>query len=78
MMPFSCRSFIELSNCTLSKTQAEDAIEAMMTAAGFDRKGKVTWEDFHFLLRDHERELQFARLNVKGQSSISLRDNLLK
>lgn len=78
MLPFSCRSFIEISNCTLSKMQAEDGIEAMMTAAGFERKEKITWEDFHFLLRDHEKELQFAHLNVKGQSSISLRDNLLK
>ncbi|TWW76018.1 Dual oxidase 1 [Takifugu flavidus] len=60
------RSFIEISNCTLSKKQAEDAIGAMMTAAGFDHKEKITWEDFHFLLRDHEKELQFAHLNVKG------------
>lgn len=61
-----CRSFIEISNCTLSKVQAEDGIEAMMGAAGFDRKGEITWEDFHFLLQDHEKELQFAQLNVKG------------
>uniref|UniRef100_A0A3Q4BDG5 NAD(P)H oxidase (H2O2-forming) n=1 Tax=Mola mola TaxID=94237 RepID=A0A3Q4BDG5_MOLML len=60
------RSFIEISNCTLSKSQAEDGIKAMMQAAGFDKKAKITWEDFHFLLRDHEKELQFAQLNVKG------------
>lgn len=64
--PMPCRSFIEISNCTLSKVQAEDGIEAMMGAAGFDRKGEITWEDFHFLLQDHEKELQFAQLNVKG------------
>uniref|UniRef100_H3C2A7 NAD(P)H oxidase (H2O2-forming) n=1 Tax=Tetraodon nigroviridis TaxID=99883 RepID=H3C2A7_TETNG len=60
------RSFLEISNCTLSKAQAEDGIRAMMQATGFDRKEKITWKDFHFLLQDHEKELQFAQLNVKG------------
>ncbi|XP_035521216.1 dual oxidase 1 [Morone saxatilis] len=60
------RSFIEISNGALSKSQAEDGIKAMLQAAGFDNKEKITWEDFHFLLRDHEKELQFAQLNVKG------------
>ncbi|XP_037833973.1 dual oxidase 1 [Kryptolebias marmoratus] len=60
------RSFIELSNGALSKTQAEDGIKAMMQAAGFDDKEQISWPDFHFLLKDHEKELQFAQLNVKG------------
>ncbi|KAG7245490.1 hypothetical protein INR49_010941 [Caranx melampygus] len=60
------RSFIEISNGGLSKSQAEDGIKAMMKAAGFDNKEKISWEDFHFLLQDHENELQFAQLNVKG------------
>nr|XP_020479336.1 dual oxidase 1-like isoform X2 [Monopterus albus]XP_020479344.1 dual oxidase 1-like isoform X2 [Monopterus albus] len=60
------RSFIEISNGALSKSQAEDGIKAMMQAAGFEDKEKISWEDFHFLLRDHEKELQFAQLNVKG------------
>ncbi|KAM7414776.1 hypothetical protein PAMA_019544 [Pampus argenteus] len=60
------RSFIEISNGVLSKSQAEDGIKAMMQSAGFDDKEKITWEDFHFLLRDHDKELQFAQLNVKG------------
>ncbi|XP_040894546.1 dual oxidase 1 [Toxotes jaculatrix] len=60
------RSFIEISNGALSKSQAEDGIKAMMEAAGFNDKEKISWEDFHFLLRDHESELQFAQLNVKG------------
>ncbi|KAM9753466.1 dual oxidase 1 [Menidia menidia] len=60
------RSFIEISNGALSKKQAEDGIKAMMQAAGFDNKEKISWVDFHFLLRDHEKELQFAQLNVKG------------
>ncbi|KAM6960644.1 dual oxidase 2 [Aplochiton taeniatus] len=60
------RSFIEISNGTLTKSQADEAIQAMLQAAGFDAKEHVTWEDFHFLLRDHEKELMFAQLNVKG------------
>uniref|UniRef100_A0A3Q1IJ15 NAD(P)H oxidase (H2O2-forming) n=1 Tax=Anabas testudineus TaxID=64144 RepID=A0A3Q1IJ15_ANATE len=60
------RSFIEISNGALSKSQSEDAIRTMMKAAGFDDKEKISWEDFHFLLRDHEKDLQFAQLNVKG------------
>lgn len=60
------RSFIEISNGGLSKSQAEDGIKSMMKAAGFDDKEKITWEDFHFLLQDQEKELQFAQLNVKG------------
>ncbi|XP_049580579.1 dual oxidase 2 [Syngnathus scovelli] len=60
------RSFIEISNGALSKCQTDDAIRAIMVAAGFDNKENITWEDFHFLLRDHENELQFAQLSVKG------------
>uniref|UniRef100_A0A4W6D0R9 NAD(P)H oxidase (H2O2-forming) n=1 Tax=Lates calcarifer TaxID=8187 RepID=A0A4W6D0R9_LATCA len=60
------RSFIEISNGALSKSQAEEGIKAMMEAAGFNDKEKISWEDFHYLLRDHEKELQFAQLNVKG------------
>lgn len=69
----NCRSFIEISNGALSKSQAEDGIKAMMQAAGFDDKEKISWEDFHFLLRDHEKELQFAQLNVKGWTKFCLR-----
>uniref|UniRef100_H2LKU2 NAD(P)H oxidase (H2O2-forming) n=1 Tax=Oryzias latipes TaxID=8090 RepID=H2LKU2_ORYLA len=64
------RSFIEISNGALSKTQAEDGIKAMMQAAGFNNKEQISWEDFHFLLADHDKELQFAKLNVKGQTCI--------
>lgn len=69
------RSFIEISNCSLSKVQAEDGIKAVMQAAGFDRKEKITWEDFHFLLQDHEKELQFAQLNVKGHLKGTVHSN---
>ena len=61
-----CRSFIEISSGALSKSKAEEAIKAMLEAAGFNNKEHITWEDFHFLLRDHEKELQFAQLNIKG------------
>nr|XP_006628861.1 PREDICTED: dual oxidase 2-like [Lepisosteus oculatus] len=65
------RSFIEISNNCLSKTQTQEVIDYMFQEAGFSNKEEITWEDFHFLLRDHEKELQFAQLNVKG---IELRD----
>uniref|UniRef100_A0A8C8EPN0 NAD(P)H oxidase (H2O2-forming) n=1 Tax=Oncorhynchus tshawytscha TaxID=74940 RepID=A0A8C8EPN0_ONCTS len=61
------RSFIEISSSLLSKGQAEEAIQAMLQAAGFNDKEQITWEDFHFLLRDHEKELKFAQLNIKGE-----------
>ncbi|XP_033823421.2 dual oxidase 1 [Periophthalmus magnuspinnatus] len=60
------RSFFEISNGSLSKTQADDGIKALMQAGGFENKEKITWQDFHFLLQDHEKELQFAQINVKG------------
>uniref|UniRef100_A0A8C7NU87 NAD(P)H oxidase (H2O2-forming) n=1 Tax=Oncorhynchus mykiss TaxID=8022 RepID=A0A8C7NU87_ONCMY len=60
------RSFIEISSSLLSKSQAEEAIKEMLKAAGFNDKEQITWEDFHFLLRDHEKELTFAQLNIKG------------
>lgn len=72
-----CRSFIEISNGALSKSQAEDGIKAMMQTAGFDHKEKISWQDFHFLLRDHEKELQFAQLNVKGRRKFCLRKSCL-
>ncbi|KAJ8340756.1 hypothetical protein SKAU_G00353890 [Synaphobranchus kaupii] len=71
------RSFIEISNSCLSKSQAEQAIEAMLTAAGFDDKEQITWEDFHFLLRDHEKELRFAQLNIKGMEILLKRNHPL-
>lgn len=60
------RSFIEISNGALSKMQVEDGIKAMMEAEGIKNKEEISWEDFHYLLRDHETDLQFAQLNVKG------------
>lgn len=60
------RSFMDTSSNVLSKHQAEEAIESMLHAAGFDNKDHITWEDFHLLLQDHENVLQFAQLNIKG------------
>ncbi|KAL4660681.1 putative dual oxidase [Arapaima gigas] len=57
-------SFIEISSCCLSKSQAEKAIQATVQAADFNTKEHVNWEDFHFLLRDHENELQFALVST--------------
>uniref|UniRef100_A0A8B9LTA5 NAD(P)H oxidase (H2O2-forming) n=1 Tax=Astyanax mexicanus TaxID=7994 RepID=A0A8B9LTA5_ASTMX len=64
------RSFLEISSSVLSKNQADDAIAAMLQAAGFDNRDRITWEDFHLLLRDHENVLQFAQLNIKGDVSV--------
>uniref|UniRef100_A0A4W5PR18 NAD(P)H oxidase (H2O2-forming) n=1 Tax=Hucho hucho TaxID=62062 RepID=A0A4W5PR18_9TELE len=69
------RSFIEISSSLLSKSQAEEAITAMLKAAGFNDKEQITWEDFHFLLRDHEKELTFAQLNIKGDKVCLLCEN---
>uniref|UniRef100_A0A8C9STW7 NAD(P)H oxidase (H2O2-forming) n=1 Tax=Scleropages formosus TaxID=113540 RepID=A0A8C9STW7_SCLFO len=61
------RSFFEISNC-LSKSQAEEAIKTMLQAAGFDQKEQIAWEDFHSLMCDYEKELQFSQLNIKGEN----------
>uniref|UniRef100_A0A8C2KXH2 NAD(P)H oxidase (H2O2-forming) n=1 Tax=Cyprinus carpio TaxID=7962 RepID=A0A8C2KXH2_CYPCA len=47
------RSFIDISGSALSKSQADDGIAAMLQAAGLYNKDCFSWEDFHFLLRDH-------------------------
>ncbi|EHB07929.1 Dual oxidase 1 [Heterocephalus glaber] len=60
------RSFIEISNNCLSKTQLAEVVESMFREAGFQDKGELTWEDFHFMLRDHDSELRFTQLCVKG------------
>ncbi|XP_063786038.1 dual oxidase 1-like [Pseudophryne corroboree] len=60
------KSFIEISNNCLSKDQAEQVIEVMFTEAGFQNKSELTWEDFHYLLRDHDKELRFTKLRFKG------------
>uniref|UniRef100_A0A8C7NTD4 NAD(P)H oxidase (H2O2-forming) n=1 Tax=Oncorhynchus mykiss TaxID=8022 RepID=A0A8C7NTD4_ONCMY len=72
------RSFIEISSSLLSKSQAEEAIKEMLKAAGFNDKEQITWEDFHFLLRDHEKELTFAQLNIKGDKGQPETQNILK
>ncbi|EPY88513.1 dual oxidase 1 [Camelus ferus] len=41
-------------------------VEAMFGASGFRDKQELTWEDFHFMLRDHDSELRFTQLCVKG------------
>uniref|UniRef100_A0A3P8ZIG0 NAD(P)H oxidase (H2O2-forming) n=1 Tax=Esox lucius TaxID=8010 RepID=A0A3P8ZIG0_ESOLU len=66
------RSFMEISSSLLSKSQVEEAISAMLQAAGFDDKDNITWEDFHVLLQDHEKELTFAKLNIKGDGAITM------
>uniref|UniRef100_A0A4W3IDZ9 NAD(P)H oxidase (H2O2-forming) n=1 Tax=Callorhinchus milii TaxID=7868 RepID=A0A4W3IDZ9_CALMI len=64
------RSFIEISNNCLSKMQAEEIMDSLYREAGFQDKPDLTWEDFHYLFRDHVSALKFAQLNVKGQHNI--------
>lgn len=60
------RSFIEISNNCLSKEQLAEVVESMFRESGFQDKEELTWEDFHFLLRDHDSDLRFTQLCVKG------------
>uniref|UniRef100_A0A8C1U4T7 NAD(P)H oxidase (H2O2-forming) n=1 Tax=Cyprinus carpio TaxID=7962 RepID=A0A8C1U4T7_CYPCA len=61
------RSFIDISGSALSKSQADDGIAAMLQAAGLYNKDCFSWEDFHFLLRDHS-----AQLSIKDNSEYLL------
>ncbi|ELK05460.1 Dual oxidase 2 [Pteropus alecto] len=60
------RSFIEISNNCLSKAQLAEVVESMFRESGFQDKEELTWEDFHFMLRDHDSELRSTQLCVRG------------
>ncbi|NXN97737.1 DUOX2 oxidase, partial [Rhinopomastus cyanomelas] len=60
------RSFIEISNNCLSRDQAEQVTESMFRASGFQDKNELTWEDFHYMLRDHDSELRLTQLCIRG------------
>ncbi|XP_038606610.1 dual oxidase 1-like [Tachyglossus aculeatus] len=60
------RSFIEISNNCLSKAQLAEVVESMFRESGFQDRTELTWEDFHFMLRDHDSELRFTQLCIKG------------
>ncbi|NWY30255.1 DUOX2 oxidase, partial [Pheucticus melanocephalus] len=61
------RSFIEISNNCLSREQAEQVTESMFRASGFQDRDELTWENFHYMLRDHDSELRLTQLCVRGQ-----------
>ncbi|XP_070279616.1 dual oxidase 2 [Myotis yumanensis] len=61
------RSFIEIANNCLSKAQLEEVVESMFRESGFQNKEELTWEDFHFMLRDHDSELRRTQLCVRGE-----------
>uniref|UniRef100_A0A8C5P907 NAD(P)H oxidase (H2O2-forming) n=1 Tax=Leptobrachium leishanense TaxID=445787 RepID=A0A8C5P907_9ANUR len=63
------KSFIEISNNCLSSDQTEQVVESMFKEAGFEKKAELTWEDFHFLLRDHDKELRLTQLRFKGMEA---------
>ncbi|KFP81520.1 Dual oxidase 2 [Acanthisitta chloris] len=60
------RSFIEISNNCLTREQAEQVTESMFQASGFQDRNELTWENFHYMLRDHDNELRLTQLCVKG------------
>uniref|UniRef100_A0A674G7Q3 NAD(P)H oxidase (H2O2-forming) n=1 Tax=Taeniopygia guttata TaxID=59729 RepID=A0A674G7Q3_TAEGU len=65
------RSFIEISNNCLSREQAEQVTECMFQASGFQDRDELTWENFHYMLRDHDNELRLTQLCVKGIPEVS-------
>ncbi|XP_010190709.1 PREDICTED: dual oxidase 1-like, partial [Mesitornis unicolor] len=69
------RSFIEISNNCLSRDQAEQVTESMFQASGFQDRNELTWEDFHYMLRDHDSELRLTQLCIKGVPEV-LKQNL--
>ncbi|KAJ7311206.1 hypothetical protein JRQ81_006817 [Phrynocephalus forsythii] len=62
------RSFTEISYNCLSGTQTEQVLESLFKEAGFEDKQELTWEDFHYMLRDHHNELRCTQLYLKGVS----------
>ncbi|XP_068000299.1 dual oxidase 2 isoform X2 [Melanerpes formicivorus] len=60
------RSFIEISNNCLTREQAEQVTESMFCASGFQDRDELTWEDFHYMLRDHDSDLRLTQLCVRG------------
>uniref|UniRef100_A0A9J8CMZ9 NAD(P)H oxidase (H2O2-forming) n=1 Tax=Cyprinus carpio carpio TaxID=630221 RepID=A0A9J8CMZ9_CYPCA len=65
------RSFIDISGSALSKSQADDGIAAMLQAAGLYNKDCFSWEDFHFLLRDHSPDnSEYLSLRKIGKEKI--------
>uniref|UniRef100_A0A8V5HDX9 NAD(P)H oxidase (H2O2-forming) n=1 Tax=Melopsittacus undulatus TaxID=13146 RepID=A0A8V5HDX9_MELUD len=64
------RSFIEISNNCLSRDQAEQVTESMFRASGFQDRDELTWEDFHYMLRDHDNELRLTQLCIKGREGM--------
>uniref|UniRef100_A0A8D2QIZ1 NAD(P)H oxidase (H2O2-forming) n=1 Tax=Zonotrichia albicollis TaxID=44394 RepID=A0A8D2QIZ1_ZONAL len=65
------RSFIEISNNCLSSEQAEQVTESMFRASGFQDREELTWENFHYMLRDHDSELRLTQLCVRGQWALA-------
>nr|DBA31677.1 TPA: hypothetical protein GDO54_007470 [Pyxicephalus adspersus] len=72
------KSFIEISNDCISKDQAEEVIEVMFKEAGFENKTELTWEDFHYLLRDHDKELRLSKLQFKGMDGSEVYNHMCR
>ncbi|KAG8440375.1 hypothetical protein GDO86_006217 [Hymenochirus boettgeri] len=72
------KSFIEISNNCISRDETEQVIEIMFKEAGFQHKEELTWEDFHYLLRDHDKELRFTQLRFKGMEAPDVFNHLCR
>lgn len=55
---------LELANAELDDRKMDDLIEAMFQQLG-DKKA-IKFEDFQVLLKDYERQLQYAALSFSG------------
>lgn len=60
-------SFAEVSSNTIKEAQTKEAVESVLKEAGYQDKSELTWEDFHFLLQDQEKNLFFSNLPIPGK-----------
>ena len=60
------KGMMEMVNASVNPDQMDSLIDSMFTAAGFQNKTSLNFEDFLVLMRDHKEELSEARLNVAG------------
>ncbi len=64
-----CRSLVELANERegLNEAQADQLIDSLFQNAGLQDKNVITFNDFHRLLSDYEKELNYASLDWSGE-----------
>lgn len=62
-------SFAEISSNSIETARTKEAVDSMLKEVGFQDKTELTWEDFHFLLRDQEKNLFFSNMAVPGKGN---------